>query len=79
MFISVLNYNSLSSWQRYGLNEATMNLALETFNNEGKHLADPNNLLRKEGLYRRHTVFPQLWIIVISFHFIFACLGVCLL
>ena len=47
---------SLSLWQRYGLSEATMNLALETYNNDGKHLTNPNSLLKNEGFYRRHTV-----------------------
>ena len=42
--------------QRYGLNESTMNLALETYNNDGKHLTNPNAFLKNEGFYRRHTV-----------------------
>ena len=48
----------LSLPQRYGLNESAMNLALETYNNDGKHLTNPNILLKNEGFYRRHTVHP---------------------
>ena len=33
-----------------------MNLALETYQNEGKHLAQPNQLLKNEGFFRKHSV-----------------------
>ena len=52
--ISILLHLSLI--QRCGLNESAMNLALETYNNDGKHLTNPNILLKNEGFFRRHTV-----------------------
>ena len=38
------------------LSVSTMNLALETYQNEGKHLAVSTNLLKNENFYRKHTV-----------------------
>jgi ubiquitin carboxyl-terminal hydrolase 47 len=53
---SLTNISCFSLSQRYDLSESTMNLALETYNNDGKHLTNPNILLKNEGFYRRHTV-----------------------
>lgn len=33
-----------------------MTLALETYQNEGKHLSSPSQTLKNEGFYRKHTV-----------------------
>jgi len=33
-----------------------MRVALETYQSEGRHLADPQQLLKNEGFYRKHTV-----------------------
>ena len=39
-----------------------MNLALETHQNEGKHLAVPTNLLKNENFFRKHTVSDDLYV-----------------
>ena len=33
-----------------------MRVALETYQSEGRHLAEPQQLLKNEGFYRKHTV-----------------------
>ena len=33
-----------------------MNIALELFNNERKHLSNDDSILRSENFYRKHTV-----------------------
>lgn len=33
-----------------------MNVALETYQNEGKHLNSDMQTLKSEGFYRKHTV-----------------------
>ena len=33
-----------------------MSLALETYQNEGKHLSHSEQTLKSEGFYRKHTV-----------------------
>ena len=33
-----------------------MNLALETYQSEGKHLAVPTESLKNENFFRKHTV-----------------------
>jgi hypothetical protein len=45
--------------QRFGLNAGEMNLALETYQNEGKLLDSPTSTLKNEGFYRKHTVSPS--------------------
>ena len=50
---------SLPSFQKFSLPVETMNLALETYQNEGRHLAMPTNLLKNENFFRKHSVSEQ--------------------
>ena len=59
-----------------------MNLALETYNNDGKLLTNPNTQLKNEGFYRRHTVCWIVSYIIMFPSFLStdcATIGVCLL
>ena len=47
--------------QQFSLDAEVMNLALETYQNEGKQLNNPTQTLKSEGFYRKHTVSGCLW------------------
>ena len=48
--------------QHLGLDAHIMNIALETYQNEGKHLNSDTLTLKSEGFYRKHTVHScALW------------------
>ena len=56
---NLLSSFSLLSFQKFSLPVETMNLALETYQNEGRHLAMPTNLLKNENFFRKHSVSEQ--------------------
>ena len=51
-----IEFHPYFMFQRFGLDKATMNIALELFNNERKYLSNDDSALRSENFYRKHTV-----------------------
>jgi ubiquitin carboxyl-terminal hydrolase 47 len=43
--------------EKFGLLVETMNLAVETYQNEGRHLAIDSHQLKHESLFKKHTIF----------------------
>ncbi|CAI8044308.1 Ubiquitin carboxyl-terminal hydrolase 47 [Geodia barretti] len=43
--------------EKFGLSVETMNLAVETYQNEGRHLANDSHQLKHESLFKKHTIF----------------------
>ena len=49
------------SVQKLHLDPEVMNLAIETYQSEGRHLPQPQQFLKNEGFYRKHTVWVPLY------------------